>query len=520
MALETRAIDPKIVTVIALITTILIFVYDISVPLGVAGAVPYITVILLTLYVPTTKITYLFVGLTSLLTLTGFYLSPPGGELWKVIENRVLALIAIWVTALVTIMHKKSELKVLAAYDSLEEKVRERTKELVDAKNQSEQANKAKSTFLSRMSHELRTPLNSILGFAQLIDRSDDCKKHSRDHVQQILNSGHHLLALITEVLEYSKTESGQTNVDIAKVEFGKLVAECVNTIYPLAEKRQIEVINNINLDQPIAVRADYTRLKQVLLNLLSNAVKYNIERGSITLSCKTAMNEPNRIHIGVIDTGPGISESEQKKLFQPFSRLSYADINAIDGVGIGLAFCKQLMELMDGSVWVKSTPGQGSEFWIDLPGVIADNVVETKTQADTPADQTQEVPSEIKILYIEDNNTNLELIKEILSTAHSNFTLHGAPSAEQGLELARSIQPDVILLDIRLPGMSGIAMMKIMKADDTLSHIPVIAISSEAMEETKEEALNAGVREYVTKPFAVDHFLNVLNAAINEKRN
>lgn len=515
-----RAISPKIITVIALITTIVIFVYDISVPLGVAGAVPYVIVVLLTVYVPTTKITYLFAGLTSLLAVSGFYLSPPGGEIQQVMENRALALIAIWATALVTIMHKKSELKVLAAYDSLEKKVRNRTKELVDAKNQSEQANKAKSTFLSRMSHELRTPLNSILGFAQLIDRSDNCKKHCKSHVQQILNSGHHLLTLITEVLEYSRTESGHTNVEITVVEFGELVDECIHTIYPLAEKRQIKVINNINLDQPIAVRADYTRLKQVLLNLLSNAVKYNIERGSITLSCKTAMNEPDRIHIGVIDTGPGISESEQKKLFQPFSRLSYADINAIDGVGIGLAFCKQLMELMNGSIWVKSTLGKGSEFWIDLPSVIADDVVEAEAQANTPADQTQAVAPEIKILYIEDNNTNLKLIKEILSATQPNFTLYGAPSAEQGLELARSIQPDIILLDIRLPGMSGIAMMEVMKADNTLSKIPVIVISSEAMEESKEKALNAGARKYITKPFAVDHFLNVLNTTIDEKNN
>ena len=518
MAPRIKAIPPNLITVIAIMMTALIFAFDLSVQLGVAGAVPYIIVVLLTLYIPNTKSTYLFAGLVSILTILGFYLSPPGGELWQVIENRVLALVAIWAAAAVVTLHKKSELKVLAAYDNLEEIVQDRTKELIDAKNQAEHANHVKSTFLSRMSHELRTPLNGILGFAQLLDPGNISTKKSKEYVQQILDSSHHLLSLITEILEYTVAESGHTRVNITHIECDKLVNECIGIIAPLAEKRKIKIINNISRDHPITARADYARLKQVLLNLLSNAVKYNVDRGSITLSCKFVIKKHDRIHIGVIDTGPGISEREQQELFQPFSRLSYADANAIDGVGIGLAYSKHLMEIMDGNIWVKSALGQGSEFWIDLPYILPTNIVETKTQPTSPPAYIKAVTSSIKVLYVEDNKMNLGLIKDILSGTRPNFTFFGAPSAERGLEIARSIQPDIILLDIQLPGMSGIDMMEIMKADDTLSDIPVIAISADASPEIMEEALQAGIREYITKPFAVDYFLRVLDASIKEK--
>jgi len=518
MTPKTETIPPQLITAIALMMAILIFGFDLSVKLGIAGAVPYVIVILLTLYIPGTKATYFFAGLVSILTLVGLYFSPAGGELWQVAINRILALVAIWATVTVTLLRKKSELNVLAAYDNLETIIQDRTKEYIDAANKAEQADKAKSTFLSRMSHELRTPLNGILGFAQLLDSDNISTNKSKEYIKQILDSSHHLLSLITEILEYAVAESGQTRVNITHIECDKLINECVGIITPLAEKRKITIINNISLDHSIIARADYIRLKQVLLNLLSNAVKYNADRGSITLSYKIVINKNDRLLIGVIDTGPGISESEQEKLFQPFSRLSYADANAIDGIGIGLAYSKQLMEIMDGSIWVKSTSGQGSEFWIDLPYILPTDIFETKTQPTSPPAYIQAVTSRINVLYIEDNKMNLGLIRDILSGARPSFTFFSAPSAERGLEIARSIQPAIILLDIQLPGMSGIDMMEIMKADDTLGDIPVIAISADASPETIEKASQAGVKEYITKPFAVDHFLNVLDTTIKEK--
>ncbi len=518
MTPKTEAIPPQLITAIAIMMAILIFGFDLSVKLGIAGAVPYVIVILLTLYIPGAKATYFFAGLVSILTLVGLYFSPAGAELWQVVMNRILALIAIWGTVTVTLLRKKSELNAMAAYDNLETMVQDRTKEFIAATNKAEHADKAKSTFLSRMSHELRTPLNSILGFAQLLDPDNIGSKKSKEYIKRILDSSHHLLSLITEILEFTVAESGHTRVNITHVECGKLIDECVGIITPLAEKRKITIINNISQDHSIVARADYTRLKQVLLNLLSNAVKYNVDQGSITLSCKIVTDKNDRVHIGVIDTGPGIPESEQEQLFLPFGRLSYADANEIDGIGIGLAYSKELMKIMDGSIRVKSTYGQGSEFWIDLPYILPANIVETETQPTGSPTHIQAVTSKTRVLYVEDNKMNLELIRDILSGTRPSFTFFDAPSAERGLEIARSIQPAVILMDIQLPGMSGIDMMEIMKADDTLGKIPVIAISADATSETIEKALQAGIKEYITKPFAVDHFLKTLDTTIKEK--
>jgi len=237
---------------------------------------------------------------------------------------------------------------------------------LLEAKDAAEQANRAKSEFLSRMSHELRTPLNAILGFAQLMNTDPEAPLAPRqqEDMQHILKAGWHLLGLINDVLDLARVESGRLQLNMDAIDLGVVVRECSGLISPLAVKRGVRVIDSGGADEAHWVEADPMRLKQVLLNLMSNAVKFNSEQGSVTMTYKLAGN--GMLRIGVVDTGPGIAPELQSQLFQPFARLD-ADNKCIDGTGIGLAISKRMVELMGGRIGVESEPGHGSEFWIEL---------------------------------------------------------------------------------------------------------------------------------------------------------
>ncbi len=395
--------------------------------------------------------------------------------------------------------------------------------DLLRAKEAAETANRAKSEFLSRMSHELRTPLNAILGFGQLLESDPDevLTTSQAENVDQILKAGWHLLELVNEVLDLARIEAGKMQLHMADVRASEVIEECLDLISPLAAERHILVEDEISACLPHHVRADRIRLKQVMLNYLSNAVKYNRQGGKITLKCE--QRPMNILRVNVIDTGPGIPSDRLNQLFEPFNRLN-ADVTEIQGTGVGLAVAKRLMELMGGSVGANSAVGQGSTFWIEVPEIFpapgeADDP-ETPVELQVAGNKSVSRIAEIRtLLLVEDNRPNRDLVVSIIERHRPNLRLICTETAEEGLEKALSEHPDLILMDINLPGISGLDALVLLREFDDLHDIPVIAMSADAMPSRIEKCLLAGFSSYLTKPLSVDNFLNVLDIALESTR-
>lgn len=371
-------------------------------------------------------------------------------------------------------------------------------------------ADLAKSAFLSSMSHELRTPLNAILGFAQVLklDPKNPLNTKQMDATDYIIKGGEHLLSLINDVLNLSRIEAGDIGLQLETVNTKNLLNECISGISPLSNDL------NINVDatgfEGAMVLADQVRLKQVLLNVLSNAIKYNRVNGSVHIS--NSLTDQGQHRISIADTGQGIPAHKHKDIFQPFSRLG-AENSDIDGTGIGLTITKQLLDAMKGSIGFESHDGQGSTFWIDLPLSKKQVVEDTKsTKSDSPpAPKT----GQGRILYIEDNLTNAMLMETILEDI-DGITLEVAITAELGLSAAKNNPPNLILMDIHLPGMDGFQALQEFKAQADTQNIPVIAISADARPDEISRGKAAGFTAYVTKPFDIPELialiLNVLD--------
>jgi len=393
-----------------------------------------------------------------------------------------------------------------------EQAQKETNLELESAKSAAEKANLAKSDFLSSMSHELRTPLNAILGFAQLLESTSPLPTGSqKESIEQILKAGWHLLKLINEVLDLAVVESGKLPISREPVSLAAVLSECQAMMEPQAQQRSISMTFP-HLDKPCYVDADQTRVKQVLINLLSNAIKYNREQGTVEVDCTQI--SPERTRISVRDSGAGLASAQVTQLFQPFNRLGQ-ESRAEEGTGIGLVMSKRLVEQMGGLVGVESTVGVGSAFWFELSSAAAPAlVVDTVEPAAVAHRQAAPGTALRTLLYVEDNPANLKLVEQLIAR-RPDLRLLTAVNGNLGVELARSNRPEVILMDINLPGISGIQALKILREDPTTAHIPVLALSANALPIDTKRGLEAGFFRYLTKPIKVSEFMAALNVAL-----
>ncbi len=404
-----------------------------------------------------------------------------------------------------TVQQRTSKLNETNAQLQLELVEKEqRQQELLQAKELAEQASQAKSMFLASMSHELRTPLNAILGYAQLFDYDDNLDERQLDNVVEIKNAGSHLLELINDILDLAKIEAGRIELLIESIDPIALVKECCNLVQPTAEKNKVQITFECEAEH-ILVEADYVRLKQVVLNLISNAVKYNHKGGKVDVSYR--LLDGKRFRINVADTGKGIPLERQSELFESFNRLGAENSN-IEGTGIGLVITKQLVERMGGEIGFVSAPGQGSEFWVAFDAVKAPA---GDLQQEATVREQQDLSEErCTFLYIEDNESNQKLMRQIVNTRLRNCELVVKDDAEAGLRYAREYLPDLIYMDINLPGMNGYEALRRLREMEETRTIPVIAVSANALTKDIEAFNGAGFEGYITKPIKINELLKV----------
>jgi PAS domain S-box-containing protein len=397
-----------------------------------------------------------------------------------------------------------------------ERTLKENNLELEGAKVAAEQANLAKSEFLSSMSHELRSPLNAILGFAQLMESdSPPATDKQKSSIDQILQAGWHLLKLINEILDLAKIESGRVPMSPEPVALSDVMRECQGMIETQASQRGIEVTFP-TFATPRFIRADRTRVIQVLVNLLSNAIKYNVTQGTVEVQYAETM--PGRIRVSVQDTGAGLNSEQIGQLFQAFNRLGQ-EAGSVEGTGIGLVVAKQLVELMGGTIGVESTVGVGSVFWFELAAVAEPHLsTDGLDEAATARPRAHRGARQNTLLCVEDNPANLALVEQIVAR-DPNIRLLTAVDGASGIQSAREHQPDVILMDINLPDMSGLEALRILRSDRLTAHIPALAVSANAMPRDIRNGLEAGFFRYVTKPINVEEFTEALDLALELSR-
>jgi len=394
----------------------------------------------------------------------------------------------------------------------IEHVLQEKNVELEIAKSAAEKANLAKSDFLSSMSHELRSPLNAILGFAQLMESGSALLTPShKESIAQILQAGWHLLKLINEILDLAVIESGKVSLSEEPVSLAEVLLECQTMVEPQAQQRSVRMTFPI-FDSTQYVSADRTRLKQIFINLLSNAIKYNKVGGAVVVNSIASAEQ--RIRISIKDAGEGLAPEQLAQLFQPFNRLGQ-EAGGAEGTGIGLVVTKRLVELLGGAIGVESIVGEGSTFWVELIETVAPQLAIGEVASTAAAKPPKPNGARLRtVVYVEDNPANLKLVEQLL-LRRPDLRLLTATNGRLGVELIGASQPDVILMDINLPDISGIEALKILRGNPATAHIPVVALSANAMPRDIEQGMRAGFFLYLTKPIKVSEFMETLNVAL-----